>query len=267
MRRFAALFDALDRTASTAAKRDAMAAYFGEARPEDAAWAVYVLGGGKLKRTATSTELRLALAAETGYADWLIDESYQHVGDLAETVALMLPDAVATEGDTPLHVWMEARLPSLSRLESAERVELLREWWRPLPREQVFLVNKLLTGSLRVGVSHRLVVQALAQWATLPTDLMAHRLSGTWKPSAAAFLALAEPERADEHAGERPYPFFLASPLEQEVTTLGAVNEWLAEWKWDGIRAQLMRRAGGAVLWSRGEDLLNGRFPEILVPT
>lgn len=263
MRRFAALFDALDRTASTAAKRDAMAAYFGEARPEDAAWAVYVLGGGKLKRTATSTELRLALAAETGYADWLIDESYQHVGDLAETVALMLPDAVATEGDTPLHVWMEARLPSLSRLESAERVELLREWWRPLPREQVFLVNKLLTGSLRVGVSHRLVVQALAQWATLPTDLMAHRLSGTWKPSAAAFLALAEPERADEHAGERPYPFFLASPLEQEVTTLGAVNEWLAEWKWDGIRAQLMRRAGGAVLWSRGEERLDGRFPEI----
>jgi DNA ligase-1 len=263
MRRFAALFDVLDRTSSTAAKRDAMAAYFAEAPPEDAAWAVYVLGGGKLKRTATSTELRAALAAEAGYADWLIDESYQHVGDLAETIALMLPGGGDEQEDTPLHVWMEARLPSLNALESSERIDLLREWWRPLPRGQVFLVNKLLTGSLRVGVSHRLVVQALAQWANLPTDLIAHRLSGTWAPSATAFQALAGPERADEHAGERPYPFFLASPLEQEVSSLGDVGEWLAEWKWDGIRAQLMRRAGETLLWSRGEERLDGRFPEI----
>jgi DNA ligase-1 len=263
MRRFAALFEALDRTSSTSAKRDAMAAYFAAAPAADAAWAVYVLGGGKLKRTATSTELRLALAAETGYADWLIDDSYQHVGDLAETIALMLPAVEDGGEDAPLHVWMEARLPSLSRIESAERIDLLREWWRPLPREQVFLVNKLLTGSMRVGVSHRLVVQALAQWSNLPTDLIAHRLSGTWKPSADAFLALAGPERADEHAGERPYPFFLASPLEQEVASLGDAGNWLAEWKWDGIRAQLMRRAGGALLWSRGEERLDGRFPEI----
>jgi len=263
MRRFAALFDVLDRTSSTAAKRDAMAAYFAEAPPEDAAWAVYVLGGGKLKRTATSTELRAALAAEAVYADWLIDESYQHVGDLAETIALMLPGGGDEQEDTPLHVWMEARLPSLNALESSERIDLLREWWRPLPRGQVFLVNKLLTGSLRVGVSHRLVVQALAQWANLPTDLIAHRLSGTWAPSATAFQALAGPERADEHAGERPYPFFLASPLEQEVSSLGDVGEWLAEWKWDGIRAQLMRRAGETLLWSRGEERLDGRFPEI----
>jgi len=263
MRRFAALFDVLDRTSSTAAKRDAMAAYFAEAPPEDAAWAVYVLGGGKLKRTATSTELRAALAAEAGYADWLIDESYQHVGDLAETIALMLPGGGDEQEDTPLHVWMEARLPSLNALESSERIDLLREWWRPLPRGQVFLVNKLLTGSLRVGVSHRLVVQALAQWANLPTDLIAHRLSGTWAPSATAFQVLAGPERADEHAGERPYPFFLASPLEQEVSSLGDVGEWLAEWKWDGIRAQLMRRAGETLLWSRGEERLDGRFPEI----
>ncbi|WP_426284892.1 ATP-dependent DNA ligase [Luteibacter sp. E-22] len=263
MRRFAALFEVLDRTSSTAAKRDAMAAYFAEAPAGDAAWAVYVLGGGKLKRTATSTELRAALAAEAGYADWLIDESYQHVGDLAETIALMLPSRGDEQEDTSLHVWMEARLPSLNALESSERIDLLREWWRPLPRGQVFLVNKLLTGSLRVGVSHRLVVQALAQWANLPTDLVAHRLSGNWAPSATAFRALAGPERADEHAGERPYPFFLASPLEQEVTSLGDVGEWLAEWKWDGIRAQLMRREGETVLWSRGEERLDGRFPEI----
>lgn len=263
MRRFAALYDALDRTASTSAKRDAMAAYFTEAPAEDAAWAVYVLGGGKLKRTATSTELRAALAAETGYAEWLIDESYAHVGDLAETIALMLPRHGAENADTPLHIWMEARLPSLSRLESTERRETVREWWRELPAQQVFLVNKLLTGSLRVGVSHRLVVQAIAHFTTLPTDLIAHRLSGTWKPSAEAFRTLAGPEREDEHAGERPYPFFLASPLEQTVERLGPLSDWLAEWKWDGIRAQLMRRGDDAIVWSRGEERLDGRFPEL----
>src|SRR6201991_2801141 len=234
MRRFAALFETLDRTASTSAKRDAMAAYFRDAPPGDAAWAVYVLGGGKLKRTATSTELRLALAAETGYADWLIDDCYAHVGDLAETVALMLPTSDETTDDTPLHVWMEARLPSLGKLESGERMDILREWWRALPRDQLFLVNKLLTGSLRVGVSHRLVVQALAQWTALPTDLIAHRMSGQRRPSADAFTALSGPERADEHAGERPYPFFLASPLEQGIESLGDAADWIAEWKWDG---------------------------------
>lgn len=263
MRRFAQLFEALDRTASTSAKRDAMAAYFAVAPAEDAAWAVYVLGGGKLRRTASSTELRTALAEETGYADWLIDDSYQHVGDLAETIALMLP-AIDDEGeDTPLHVWMEARLPSIGKLEPGERIALLREWWRSTPREQIFLVNKLLTGSLRVGVSQRLVVQALAQWSNLATDLIAHRLSGTWKPGTEAFRALTGPERDDEHAGERPYPFFLASPLEQGVENLGDIHQWLAEWKWDGIRAQLMRRADGALIWSRGEERMDGRFPEL----
>ncbi len=263
MRRFARLFDALDRTTSTAAKRDAMARYFDEAPAADAAWAAYVLGGGKLKRTASSTELRLALAAETGYADWLIDDCYEQVGDLAETVALMLPEGDEGDADVPLHVWMEARLPSLSRLDGAGRIELLREWWRALPRDQVFLANKLLTGALRVGVSHRLLVQAVAQWSNLPTDLIAHRMSGDWRPGATAFTALAAPERADEHAGERPYPFFLASPLEALPDTLGEVGDWLAEWKWDGIRAQVMRRGDGVLVWSRGEERLDGRFPEI----
>ncbi|MBB3228436.1 DNA ligase-1 [Luteibacter sp. Sphag1AF] len=263
MRRFADLYEALDRTASTSAKRDAMAHYFAEAPADDAAWAVFVLGGGKRRRTATSTELRAALAAETGYADWLIDECYQQVGDLAETVALMLPDHAGDDGDVPLHAWLEDRLPSLARLDSATRVETLRTWWRQLPRPQIFLLNKLLTGSLRVGVSQRLVVQALAQWSGLPTDILAHRLSGDWRPDAHAMGELARPARADEHAGDRPYPFFLASPLEHEPASLGDIGEWIAEWKWDGIRAQLMRRAGTARLWSRGEERLDGRFPEI----
>jgi DNA ligase-1 len=263
MRRFAALYAELDRTTSTLAKREAMAAYLRDAPAADAAWAVYVLGGGKLRRLAKSGELRQALAAATGYADWLIDESYEQVGDLAETIALMLPPGDGKLSAVPLQTWMEERLPELGRLESEARIERLQDWWRALLPAQVFLLNKLITGSLRVGVSHKLVVQAIAQWSGHPTDLIAHRMSGDWRPSADALNALGAPPGEDEHLADRPYPFFLASPLEHEVDTLGDCAEWLAEWKWDGIRAQLMRRGDTVGLWSRGEERLDGRFPEI----
>jgi DNA ligase-1 len=263
MRRFAALYAELDRTASTLGKREAIAAYLREAPAAHAAWAVHVLGGGKLRRLATSTELRHALAEATGYADWLIDESYQHVGDLAETIALMLPPGDGALGDVQLHVWLEQRLPALAKLESTERIATLQTWWRELMPAQVFLLNKLITGSLRVGVSQRLVVQALAAWSGQPTDLIAHRMSGIWKPTPQALAALAAPPGVDEHLADRPYPFFLASPLEDEIEALGQPSAWLAEWKWDGIRAQLMWRGGQASLWSRGEERLDGRFPEI----
>jgi DNA ligase-1 len=263
MRRFAALYEALDRTSSTTAKREAMASYFRDAPAQDAAWAVYVLAGGKLRRIASSTELRLALAEASGYVGWLIDDCYHHVGDLAETVALMLPPGDGGDADITVRAWMEERLPALARLDATTRQATLRDWWKKLPPEQVFLLNKLLTGSLRVGVSRRLVIQALAEWSQLGTDLIAHRLSGDWHPDEAAFRALGAPEGADEHSGDRPYPFFLASPLEQDIASLGEPGAWLAEWKWDGIRAQLMRRTGTARLWSRGEERLDGRFPEI----
>lgn len=269
MRRFAELYAALDRTGSTAAKRDAIAAYLHDAPPADAAWAVYVLGGGKLRRLASATELRQATQQATGYPDWLIDESYAHVGDLAEAIALLLPPGDGPLDDAPLHVWMEERLPALARLEPSARVAQLQAWWRTLPpaqaqgSDQIFLLNKLITGALRVGVSQRLVVQALALWSQLPTDLIAHRLSGDWQPQATALATLARPPAEDEHREDRPYPFFLASPLEAPTESLGERSAWLAEWKWDGIRAQLMRRGDEARLWSRGEERLDGRFPEI----
>ncbi len=263
MRQFADLYAALDRTPSTLAKRDAIATYLHEAPEADAAWAVYVLGGGKLRRLASATELRRALGSATGYAEWLIEESYSHVGDLAESIALMLPPGDGSLADAPLHEWMETRLPALGKLDSFERIEQLQSWWRALAAPQVFILNKLITGALRVGVSHKLVVQALARWSDQPTDLIAHRMSGDWKPTALALQQLAGPVAADEHLADRPYPFFLASPIENGVDSLGDRHDWLAEWKWDGIRAQLMKRGETVSLWSRGEERLDGRFPEI----
>ncbi|HEU4669686.1 MAG TPA: ATP-dependent DNA ligase [Dyella sp.] len=263
MRRFADLYAALDGTTSTLAKREAIAAYLREAPTADAAWAVHVLAGGKLRRLAKVTELRQALAEASGLPDWLVETSHQQVGDLAETVALVLPPGDDTLADRPLHVWMERELPALAKLDPVRRVATLQAWWSALPPAQVFLLNKLITGALRVGVSQRLVVQALSAWSGHPTDLLAHRLSGDWRPTPDALAALAAPPDADEHLADRPYPFFLASPLEDEPATLGERGEWLAEWKWDGIRAQLIRRQGRSGLWSRGEERLDGRFPEI----
>ena len=264
MRAFAALYSALDESNATRDKVDAMLEYFRAAAPENAAWAVHVLTGGKLKRLVRSSDLREWASAASGYPLWLVDETYAHVGDLAETITLLTPRAGSQSelAQLPLHQWIEDLLQPLTRLTPAEQGERVRDWWAQLPRDQVFVLCKLLTGSLRVGVSQRLVVQALAKLTEIPGERIAHRLTGTFVPTPQAWITLvAAGEDVIDH--DQPYPFFLASPLEQAAAELGDPADWLAEWKWDGIRAQLLRRGGVARLWSRGEERLDGRFPEI----
>ena len=261
MRRFAELYAELDSTTATSAKVEAMAKYLSSVPSSDAAWAVQVLSGRKLKRLVRTGELRALATRESGYPDWLVDESYSHVGDLAETIDLLLPAATISADDAPLHEWIENRLAPLPKLNETERAATLLVWWRSLDHGQRFVMIKLLTGSLRVGVSQRLVVQALSKISGIDTAQIAHRLGGDWKPTPAGFAALTDPD-AGAHI-DQPYPFFLASPLENEASTLGESSDWLAEWKWDGIRAQLLRRDDNVQLWSRGEERLDGRFPEI----
>ncbi|HJL35291.1 MAG TPA: ATP-dependent DNA ligase, partial [Polyangiaceae bacterium LLY-WYZ-15_(1-7)] len=261
MRRFAELFAALDRTTSTNAKVAHMAAYFEAAAPADAAWAVFFLSGRRFKRLAGWNRLAGWARAEAGVPEWLFDASSDVVGDLAETIALLVEQTAEAE-DAPLHEWA-ARLEGLRALEeeSEQRARVVG-WWRSLPPGERFLLNKMMTGALRVGVSRTLVVRALAEASGLARDVLQHRLSGRWTPSAAFYAALLDPD-AEQELASRPYPFYLASPLEKDPAALGAVSEWLAEWKWDGIRAQLVRRAGETHLWSRGEELITERFPEI----
>ncbi len=261
MRRFARLYAELDSTTATSAKVEAMADYFSSVPAADAAWAVQVLSGRKLKRLVRSGELRALAAQESGFPAWLVDESYSHVGDLAETIDLLLPAATITADDAPLHEWIESRLAPLPKLDESERAAKLIGWWRSLDHGQRFVMIKLLTGSLRVGVSQRLVVQAMSKISGIDTAQIAHRLGGDWKPTADGFAALIDPDANAQI--DQPYPFFLASPLESEASTLGDPVNWLAEWKWDGIRAQLLRRTDTVQLWSRGEERLDGRFPEL----
>ena len=267
MRRFAELYDALDATTSTNAKVEAMVAYFSAAPPEDAAWAVFFLSGLRLKRLIAPRLLGAWCLEETRIPEWLFGESYSVAGDYAEIIALTI-DTVRG-GDPPperglrLSELIATKLLPLRDASEAEKRGTVVELWARSDRRDIFLLNKLLTGELRVGVSATLAVRALARHAGLEPGVVAHRLMGGWEPSAEAFRALAAKEHGDADVS-RPYPFFLASPLElPPEEALGDPALWLPEWKWDGIRAQLVRRQGKAWLWSRGEELLTGRFPDL----
>ncbi|MCX7059541.1 MAG: ATP-dependent DNA ligase [Gammaproteobacteria bacterium] len=272
MKRFAALYARLDDTRATSAKVEAMRAYFAEAPAADAAWSLYFLTGQRLKRLIAPTLLRSWISDATGLQPAIVEECYAHVGDLAETLALLLDRAARPQPliERGLAEWVAWLLALREQDVEAQRTALLDVWAR-LPLDECFLFNKLLTGALRVGVSSGLAARALALHAGLDETLIAQRLMGDWQPSAEAFATLLTPGSAEAHPSQ-PYPFCLASPIEDAPDAvwdaglpsgLGPVGDYLAEWKWDGIRGQLIRRAGQTFIWSRGEELLNGRFPEI----
>ena len=265
MQRFARLFDTIDGTTSTNAKIAAMAEYFQEAPAADAAWAIFFLTGRRLKRLVPQAALQDWILSATGLPEWILAECYSVVGDGAEVAALLLdqlpPDGTPAE-DLPLARWVEERVLALRQMSPDMQRERVADWWGPLDRLQRFVLMKMLTGELRVGVSQTLVVRALSQAFGIPTATLAARLMGDWTPTA-ALIARLRSEHATEDDESRPYPFCLASPLESDPSGLGSPGDWVAEWKWDGIRAQLVRRAGGVHLWSRGEELITQRFPEI----
>jgi DNA ligase-1 len=238
-----------------------MVAYFGEAPAADAAWAVYFLSGGRPKRLIPVRRLAQWALEETGIPEWLFEDSYEAVGDLGETISLLLPDAESAS-DVALSEWMSARiLPLGTQGEEEQRASVVRAW-RELSGTERFLFNKLITGGFRVGVSQQLVVRALAKSSGVSEGVIAHRMSGHWKPDAASFASLVAEGTADADVS-RPYPFYLAYAIEDQLEDLGTPTEWQAEWKWDGIRAQAIRRDGQTFIWSRGEELVTDRFPEI----
>jgi DNA ligase-1 len=261
MKAFANLYATLDETTKTTVKVAALVAYFRTADPADAAWAVYFLSGQKLKQIIPSKLLRQWSAELANVSDWLFEECYHAVGDLAETIALLLPPPQASSPH-PLRHWVEDRLLPLRDLPAERQRIALEQAWRELDAGQRFVWNKLITGAFRVGVSQQLVTNALAQVAGCPPAALAHRLMGTWTPTPAFYAQLLGQNTSDADAS-RPYPFCLAHPLEGEPDNLGTLAEWSAEWKWDGIRAQLVRRAGQTFVWSRGEELVTERFPEL----
>jgi DNA ligase-1 len=265
VQRFAELFEALDTTTSTNAKVAAMVAYLRSVDPLEAAWATYVLIGRRPKRSVGPALLRRWLGEEAGLPEWLVDDAYASVGDLAETIALLVqpdPALVRESAALGLGQWFEQRILPLHRLEESAQRAQVTHWWRSLCYRESFLVNKLLTGSLRVGVSRTLVTRALAELLDRPRVEIERGLIGAWEPGEGFWHSLGAGTTSTGLL--HPYPFYLASPLEQPVEELGDRERWLAEWKWDGIRGQIVRRENECVLWSRGEELITDRFPEVI---
>ncbi|MFZ6779184.1 ATP-dependent DNA ligase [Undibacterium sp. Ji83W] len=268
MREFAQLYAQLDETTSTNRKLDALKTYFSQSPPEDAAWAVYFLAGGKPRQAVPSKLLRQFAMEYANIEEWLFEECYQAVGDLSETIAHVLPPPVR-QAHVGLADWMLERIAPLRGATPEVIRSALFSFWDELTTPERFLLGKLIGGGFRVGVSKLLVTRALGDVAKVDNKLIAQRLMG-WTdgrvaPTADGFMKLIAPQSDQEHRlrGGQPYPFFLAHQLSAAPESLGDITNWQAEWKYDGIRAQLLRRDNQTYLWSRGEDLITERFPEI----
>lgn len=259
MKDFVKLFNQLDQTTKTNAKVNALAEYFANATAEDKLWTMALLSHRRPRRTVTTTLLRQWAAELSGLPLWLFEESYHVVGDLAETIALVLP-APTTEKNAPLTFWIEY-IKGLSALEETEKKELIMTAWTSLSYAERFVFNKVITGGFRVGVSQKLMVKALSKYTGKAENELAHRIMGNWTPDTTTFEDLILSENPLDDIS-KPYPFYLAYALEEEPEQLGAVHEWQAERKWDGIRGQVIIRGGEIFVWSRGEELVTEKFPE-----
>jgi DNA ligase-1 len=264
MRAFCELYEELDTTRSTREQVDAMVRYFRSAPAADAAWATYILSGRRLRRFVGPALMHRWLREASGLPEWLLEASCTSVGDLAETIALLMEsnaERAADIPDVPLATWIDARLLPLRDADEGQQGREIVGWWRALPYRECLLINKLLTGQLRVRVSQQLLTRALAQALQVPEADLARRMTGEWMPSEAFWEQLLSGSASTEAAA--PYPFFTAAPLECEPSQLGEIGDWLIEWKWDGIRGQLIRRRGRCFLWSGDGELVTERFPEL----
>lgn len=266
MREFASLYADLDATTSTHRKLECLKNYLATALPENAAWAVYFLAGGKPRQIVPRKLLRQSAISYAAIDEWLFDESYNAVGDLAETIALIIPSS-QTISDIGLAEWIEARLLPLRNKEPSMIENELQVFWKELATPERFLLTKLISGGLRVGVSRALMIRALASLTSLDVKRIAQRLIGwataNFYPTAETFTQLIQPETQEEKITSYPFPFFLAHAFSGNLTQLGSITNWQVEWKYDGIRAQLVYRGGISSLWSRGEELITDRFPEL----
>jgi DNA ligase-1 len=260
--RFATLVAVLGTSTKTNDKLDALKSYFQRAEDRDKVWVIALFSGRRPRRTVKTGQLSQWCMEITGIPDWLFLESYSTVGDLAETLALLIPDSGSGHiSDHSLDQYIRT-LKNLDPLDEAGQRAFVTGAWKEMDKDQRFVFNKLITGNFRIGVSQQLMVNALAACVSLEASTIAHRISGNWDPFTTGFDELLGGDLNGTDAS-KPYPFYLAYALETEAHELGLPAAWQAEWKWDGIRGQVIRREGSLFIWSRGEELMTDRFPEL----
>jgi DNA ligase-1 len=257
---FSNLVTTLGTSTKTNEKLEALSQYFATAEDRDKVWVIAIFSGRRPKRAVNTTQLWTWCNELVGLPTWLFEESYHAVGDLAETIALLLPDATTTGASAPLHEYLQI-LADLGKKDEAEKKEFIVNAWMSMTQPERFVFNKLITGNFRIGVSQKMMVNALAKNTALDAAVIAHRISGNWDPLATNFHdLLGEHAVSSDHS--KPYPFYLAYALEDAPEALGEPADWQAEWKWDGIRGQMIKRNDELFIWSRGEELMTDKFPE-----
>jgi len=259
MKNFAQLFSKLDQTTKTLVKVAALVEYFGKVDDKDRMWAMAILSHRRPKRTVKTSLMRQWAAELSKIPLWLFEESYHVVGDLAETIALVLPPPTQQHDESLSH-WIEV-IKSLNKKEEEIKKETVLDAWDGMTYEERFVFNKLITGGFRVGVSQKLMMRALAQFENQEEKSIAHRLMGNWTPDTVTYEELIRSENPMDDIS-RPYPFYLAYALDGEPEDLGSPKDWQVERKWDGIRGQLIVRDDHLFVWSRGEELVTDKFPE-----
>lgn len=259
MQQFAQLVRLLSNSTKTNEKLEALSHYFATAHPKDKTWVLALFSGRRPKRTVNSTQLKNWCIQATSLPEWLFNECYLTVGDLAETIALLLPPRTQP-ASAPLHYWMQ-QLQQLEKATETDKQQFILHTWDALDNGERFVFNKLITGGFRIGVSQKMMVNALAKTYDIPAATLSHMISGSWDPGTVTIEELLHQGTSGADAS-RPYPFYLAYALEGEPGGLGPIAEWQAEWKWDGIRGQIIKREGQLFVWSRGEELITDKFPE-----
>ena len=259
MRSFAQLIKTLDSTNKTNVKVQALTNYFLEANDKDKVWTIAILSHRRPPRPVNTTLLREWASELADIPLWLFAESYHIVGDLAETIALVVPSS-KTSTEKSLTQFLEEMI-ALKKKSDEDKKAYLHEHWKVLDYYERFVFTKLITGGFRIGVSQKLMTRALAKANNLDEDILAYKLMGNWDPSTISFRELILEENEDDYLS-KPYPFYLAYAIEGEVEDLGDVSEWSAEHKWDGIRSQVIVRNNELFVWSRGEELVTDKYPE-----
>ncbi|MES1222446.1 MAG: ATP-dependent DNA ligase, partial [Bacteroidota bacterium] len=263
MKAFADLIIKLGTSTKTNEKLDALSHYFATADDADKVWVIALFTGRRPKRVVNSSYLQLWCLEITNLTAWLFEECYNTVGDLAETIALLLPAPKQQFANSSLS-FIIRKLIDIEKETEVVKKEFVTSTWMQLDKNERFVFNKLLTGNFRIGVSQKTIVNALAKTVNLESSIIAHRISGNWDPANVLFNDLLG-EQSSSIDFSKPYPFYLAYALSDDVSSLGNENEWQAEWKWDGIRGQVIKRNGEIFVWSRGEELMTEKFPEYTV--
>ena len=261
MKQFAQLFLDLDRTNKTNVKVELLRYYFQTAKEEDKIWALALFTGRRPSFKVKSTHIQQWAAEEAGIPEWLFRESYHSVGDLGETISLILPRNESIESEKSLSDWF-SYLSFLPNMDDLQKRNHIVQAWKQLSQHEIFVFNKLIMGSFRIGVSQTLVVRAIAEATNIDAASIAHRIMGKWLPGETDYESLLMRENVNDDAS-RPYPFFLAYAIEDELEDLGEPDEWIVEWKWDGIRSQIIYRNNELFIWTRGEELATDKFPEL----